>query len=150
MKIHKTYKFRAYPNEEQLTKVPQQSGNTRFVWNHFLNLNIKEYNENKKFIFGYDLMKTLPKLKKEFTFLKSSYSQCLQQVGLHFDKAIHEFIKKQKGFPKHKKKLNKSDSIHYPQSFKIGKNYVQLPKLGKIKIIKHREIKGKVRNVTLK
>ena len=45
--IHKGYKFRLYPNEEQKTFIHKSIGSCRFVYNHFLDVKIKYYTEHK-------------------------------------------------------------------------------------------------------
>ena len=148
MKIHKGFKFRLYPTPEQESMLFQQAGNTRFLWNKFLESNLKTYKETRKFQFSYDMITSLPKLKEEFEFLKLSFSQSLQQVGRQLDKALKESFKKSKGFPKFKKKHNK-DSFTIPQKFSIYKKYVKLPKIGKVKWIKHRKIQGNPKFLTV-
>lgn len=36
VKIHKTYKYRMYPNKEQEQVLARYFGSDRFVYNHFL------------------------------------------------------------------------------------------------------------------
>ena len=57
MKINKAYKFRLYPNEKQKTLINKTFGCTRFVYNYYLNQNIKLDMKNK--------IITLPKLKNK-------------------------------------------------------------------------------------
>jgi len=45
--IHKGYKFRLYPNEEQKTFIHKSIGSCRFVYNYFLNEKTKYYTEHK-------------------------------------------------------------------------------------------------------
>lgn len=42
-KIRKTYKFRIYPNKEQINKLAVYFGNVRFVYNYFLNERKEQY-----------------------------------------------------------------------------------------------------------
>lgn len=150
MKINKSYKFRLRPTKEQEQQLLQHGGNTRFLWNFFLDLNRQEYEKTGKFIFGYNLIMSLPKLKEEYDFLSLSIAQSLQQVGWHFDQALKDFLNlKQKNFPVCKKH-KKCDSFKVPQDFKIGKKYIHIPKIGKIRWKKHRVIKGKPKHITIK
>jgi putative transposase len=146
--VHKGFKFRIYPNKEQESLLAQQAGNTRFVWNKLLESNIKTYKETEKFQFSYKMIMSLPKLKEEFEFLKISVAQSLQQVGRQLDLALKDNFKKTKGFPKFKKKGNR-DSFTIPQRFSIHKKSVKLPKIGKVKWIKHRKIQGKPKFLTV-
>jgi putative transposase len=149
MKILKAYKFRLYPTDEQKHMLAQQGGNCRFLWNHFLELNQEQYKKDGKFIFSHELITSLPKLKKEYEFLAESFSQSLQQVGRHFDRALKDCFKKSKGFPSFKKKSLMKDSFTIPQKYRIGKTFVFIPKVGEVKWTKHRPIKGKVKHLTI-
>jgi putative transposase len=152
MLIHKAYKFRLYPTKDQKQDLLQHGGNARFIWNYFLDLNSKHYQKTKKFIFGYELISLLPELKKELSFLSISVAQSLQQVGRHFDKALKDFLDKKqlnKRFPVHKFKDKMKDSFSCPQKFKVSKNFVRIPKIGKVKWIKHRTINGKIKSITI-
>ena len=151
--IHKAYKFRLSPTTEQEQSLRQHAGNTRFLYNHLLDLNIKKYETEKKFIFGHEMIMSLPKLKEEYEFLGLSFSQSLQQVGRHLDKALKDAFDKsqpEKKFPQFKKKRNNRDSFTVPQKFRVEKNCVFIPKIGEIPWIKHRAIKGKVKHLTVK
>ena len=148
MKVHKGFKFRLCPTPEQESMLSQQAGNTRFLWNKFLESNLETYKKTQKFQFSYEMITSLPKLKKEFDFLKLSFSQSLQQVGRQLDSALKESFKKSKGFPKFKKKHNK-DSFTVPQKFSIHSKSVKLPKIGKVKWIKHRKIQGNPKFLTV-
>ena len=141
MLVHKSFKFKLYPTPKQKSQLLQQAGNTRFLWNKLLESNLKSYKDTKKFQFSYDMIMSIPKLKEEFKFLKLSFSQSLQQVGRQLDKALKDSFKKTKGFPKFKKKGNR-DSFTIPQTFCLNKNSVKLPKIGKVKWIKHRNWEG--------
>jgi putative transposase len=88
-------------------------------------------------------------MKKEYEWLKQPIGQSLQQVARHFDRALKECFKNGKGFPKFKKKGKRRDSFTVPQKFRIEKNYVFIPKIGEVKWVKHRPIKGKSKHITI-
>lgn len=56
MKTNKSYKFRLYPTEEQTKKLVQCGGNTRFLWNYFLDLNQKYYKKTKNLYLHMNLL----------------------------------------------------------------------------------------------
>lgn len=149
MRVLKAYKFRLNPTDDQRKALAQQGGNCRWLWNHFLEINQAEYAKNKKFIFSHQLITSLPELKKEYEWLGESFSQSLQQVARHFDRALKDAFKKSKGFPTTKKKSLLRDSFTVPQKFRIEKNYVFIPKVGEVPWVKHRAIKGKVKHLTV-
>ena len=171
MLVHKGFKFRLVPTPEQESQLLQQAGNTRFLWNKLLEFNLKTYKNTKKFQFSYEMIMSLPKLKEEFEFLKLSFSQSLQQVGKHLDKTIKnsfspETIKERNkrivkaktpkekvkayeyGKPKFKKKRS-FDAFTIPQKFNLNKNSVKLPKIGKVKWIRHRNWEGNPKFLTV-
>ena len=154
MKILKGFKYRLTPTEYQTNMLRQHAGNTRFIWNYFLSNNIDDYKEEGKFNFGHAMITSLPKLKEEFEFLKLSFSQSLQTVGRQLDQTLKRFLKEHKsnpkvGFPVFKKKALERDSFHCPQKWYVCKSFVQIPKIGKVKWIKHRNLQGKPKSITI-
>lgn len=149
MKIRRAYKFRLCPTEEQAAALRQHGGNARFLWNKLLELNQARYALDKKFIFSHDMIVGLPKMKQDYPFLQESFSQSLQQVARHLDSALKSFFKRQTRFPVRKTKKKMNDSFTVPQKFRIEKNYVFIPKVGEVKWIKHRPIKGLVKHLTI-
>ena len=179
MKILKTYKFRLYPTEEQLSTLKQHGGNVRFAWNKLVEFSNNWFCINNKFPTRSELQKHLLTLKQNYPFLKLSHSQPLQYNALKLAKTFSKVfnkkvvnerknkiakayqeqdpIKREKkvkkamnfGYPKFKSKAQNNDNLFYPQYFKIEKNYISFPKLGYIKYIKHREIIGKALFTTI-
>jgi len=149
MLIQKGFKYRLKPTKEQKQKLLQHGGNVRFVYNYFLKQNIDYYNETKKFKFYHELATSLPKLKQEYSFLKESFSQSLQMVTRHLDKALKDSFKKEKGFPSFKKKHLLNDSFTCPQKYRLGNGFVFIPKIGEVKWIKHRPLEGKPKSITI-
>ena len=95
--MHKAYKYRIYPTKEQEQVLINWLGQTRYVWNKFLEQNIAKYKAEKKFIFKYDLNKQLPGMKKELDWLNAP-AHALQAVGLQFDLALKNCYKRKLGF----------------------------------------------------
>ena len=149
MLIQQGYKYRILPTKEQEESLLQCGGNARFLWNYALKTNQDYYKETGKFKFYHELAVSLPKLKEEHTFLKESFSQSLQMVLRQFDKALKDSFKKEKGFPSFKKKMLLNDSFTCPQKWRLGKGFVFIPKIGEVKWIKHRAMKGKPKSTTI-
>jgi putative transposase len=134
------YKYRLYPNKEQEITLKKFGGATRYIWNHFLNKQIQEYNTNKKFIFFAQMCQQLTNDKQNTTWLKDIHSQVLQQKLKDLDTALKNCFKYKRGFPKYKKKSNFSDSFRYTQGIKIKGNKVYLPKIGWVVQALHRKL----------
>jgi putative transposase len=149
MLIQRGYKYKILPTKEQEESLLQCGGNTRFLWNYVLKINQDYYKETGKFKFYHELAVSLPKLKEEYPFLKESFSQSLQMVLRHFDKALKDSFKKEKGFPSFKKKMLLNDSFTCPQKWRLGRGFVFIPKIGEVKWIKHRAMKGKPKSITI-
>jgi len=143
-------KVRLYPTENQKVSLAKAFGTTRWVWNHFLALTNQTYKDTGKGIAKYDMIKQLPKLKKEqdTEWLKETYSQSLQSVCLNLSRAFVNFFEKRAKYPRFKRKFGKQ-SLIYPQNVKIDGNKIYFPKLDWMDAIVHREIEGSIRTVTI-
>lgn len=136
---NKSFKIRIYPNLTQQKAIDNNIGSVRFVYNHFLNIRIEKYKNNKE-SFGYNICSAeLTKLKKtkEYSWLKLSDATSLQQSLKDLDASYSNFFKglkrnKTTGFPKFKSKRKAKLSYRVAIGFKIVDNTIQLPKLGKI------------------
>ena len=143
-------KIRIYPTEQQKVSLAKAFGTTRWVWNHFLALTNQTYKETGKGIAKYDMIKQLPKLKKqeETEWLKQTYSQSLQSVCLNLSRAFVNFFEKRARYPRFKSRHGKQ-SLIYPQNVKLAENKIYFPKLDWINAIIHRPIEGAIRTVTI-
>ncbi len=87
----KVVKVGLYPTENQKEQLEKGFGCCRWLWNRFLNLTNKTYKETGKGLSRYDLQKQLPELKKEFPWLKETYSQSLQVICLNLSRGFINF-----------------------------------------------------------
>lgn len=114
------------------------------------------WENHKKSLRLYDQLNRLPELKRTYPNLKTVYSQVLQNVGIRVDLAYKAFFRRVKnhekpGYPRFKG-YGRYDSFCYPccVDIKIGEDFIHLPKLGIISLIKHRKIEGNLKTVTVK
>lgn len=148
-----SYKYRIYPTKEQEVFFARSFGCVRWVYNWGLAYKISVYEQTKKCISAFSLMKEMTTLKRmdETIFLKEVNSQSLQQSLCNLDIAYTRFFKEKKGFPKFKNKYGKQ-SFSNPQDTKIdlNKNLVYIPKIKNgIKIVLHRKFVGKIKTSTI-
>lgn len=144
--IHKSYKFRIYPDNEQKILLAKHFGATRFVFNHYLNKRKETYLENKTSLNYYDNANDLTLIKKDenYVWLKEINSQSLQSSLRNLDTAYNKFFRKQSKFPNFKSKYDKQ-SFTIPQSIVIEENKLYIPKFKQgININVHRNIEGKI------
>lgn len=136
---NKAYKFRIYPNREQLILLNKTFGSTRFIWNQMLD-EIKSTYEST----GKTVKPTPAKYKKEYEWLKEVDSLALANVQLQINAAFKNFFRDKKvGYPKFKSKHKSRKSYTtnmVNNNIKIDGSYLTLPKVGKIKTSFHRAI----------
>ena len=149
--IHKSYKFKIAPDNEQKELLEKHFGACRFVFNRYLNSRKETYIEEKKSLNYYDNANDLTVLKKDeqFVWLKEINSQSLQSSLRNLDTAYNKFFRKQTKFPRFKSKFDRQ-SFTIPQSVYIEDGKLQIPKFKKgIDINIHREIEGKLLFATI-
>ena len=151
VKIHKTYKYRMYPNKEQEQVLVRYFGSVRFVYNHFLAERKKQYSESGKSDNYYAQAKTLTLLKKQedFAWLKEINAQTLQFSLRGLETAYANFFNGRAKFPRFKAKKH-GGSFTVPQNCSIENGRIYIPKFKQgIKIKEHRAFQGNVRNMTI-
>lgn len=142
------YKYRLYPNKEQQEYFAKCFGCVRFIYNRMLSDKINHYNETKQ-----KLNNTPAQYKKEFPWLKEVDSLALANAQMNLQTAYNNFFKRPEvGFPKFKSK--KSHKYSYTTNNQggniyISDRYIKLPKIGLIRIKKHREFDGLIKSVTI-
>jgi len=147
--VLKAFKYRLTPTEEQATLINKHIGSARFVYNLALEVKQSAYAGNRVHLNCFDLIKQLPDLKKECTWLKEINSQSLQQPIRNLDNAFTRFFKGHGNFPKFKKKAN-GGSFNIPQNVLLEAGKLSIPKFKNgIDIVLHRPIKGEIRQATI-
>lgn len=171
MLVHKAYKFRLYPTEEQATLINKTIGCCRFVFNFFLEKQkqkdsywyiAEEMKQNGQlprnewkgaFLNKYETITFLPELKKHYAFLKEVDSISLQKSVENLSDAYSRYYKKQNKYPRFKSKKNKVQSYitkYTNGNIAIEGNQLKLPKLGFVRFAKSREVKGRIMSVTVR
>ena len=147
----KAAKVRIYPTDEQVIQLSKNFGATRWLWNQSLCVMSQTYKETGKGVSAYDMKKRIPELKKEFEWLKETYSQCLQQSILNLSQAFQNFFEGRAKYPTFKSKFDRQ-SIQYPANVKVAsESAIKFPgNLGIVKARIHRELPdGKLKTVTV-
>ena len=150
--ILKAYKYRLYPNKEQEKFFIKCFGAARFIYNKMLDDKIKYYKETKK-----KLNNTPAQYKKEFPWLKEVDTYALCNAQMNLQSAYNNFFKTPKtGFPKFKSK--KTTRLSYTTNntgnytsirFSENSKYIRLPKIGLVKVKKHRDFRGIIKSATI-
>lgn len=146
--IKKSYKFRMYPNKEQLIKINQTIGSARFIYNKMLEDKIKYYNEHKE-----SLNNTPAQYKDKYKWLRDVDSQALSQSHQDLIVAYNRFFNKHSNFPKFKKKGVRDTyrSCVINNNIRIEEGFLRLPKIGLVEIRMERQLPegSKIKNVTI-
>lgn len=148
------FKFECYPNKSQQNQLANFFGQSRFVWNYFLNKEIETHKNTNKFNFFNQNSADLTNLKKQLLWLNDTPSTTLQQTLKNLDMSMKAAFKKSKGFPKFKSKKQpvKSIKIQMINATNIDLNYstIKLPKLGHLKCKFHRSFPMNFKSCTIK
>ena len=149
--MYKAYKIRIYPNKQQEAQILLTFGQTRFVWNKMLAMQLERYKNGGKFVNNFGMTYLLKPLKNEYPWLNESSAQSLQQVCKDLSDTFKNLFEHRAGKPKYKSRKYPKQSYKIPQYiFVLDKHHIKLPKLGSVYYRSGREIKGKVKNVTIR
>lgn len=144
----KTYKYRLYPNKEQEEYFAKCFGCVRFIYNRMLSDKIEYYKKTKKI-----LNNTPAQYKDEFPWLKEVDSLALANAQMNLQLAYNNFFKRpDSGFPKFKSKKNNHFSYktnNRVKSISVSAKYIKLPKIGLVKIKRHRPFDGIVKSAVI-
>jgi putative transposase len=141
----KGYKYRISPNNEQTLLINKTFGSSRKVYNLLLNEKIAIYELYKDYP---ELLKSHKYLtpafyKTVYSYLKEVDSQALTSAWVNLTNAFSNFFKGQTSHPRYKSKHNSKQSYtsHTTNNnIRLEGNYIKVPKLGYIKLRKHREL----------
>ncbi len=144
----RSYKFRIYPSKNQEKEMLHHLWVAKNLWNELL-AHCKSF---------YAYFQKFPSKSALQIMSKNSglFSQTSQEIAHRVEKAIWRFVMMKKqgnkaGFPRFKP-FEKMKSLHYPQygnGFFLDKTLEASP-FGKIQIVRHREIKGRIKTLSIK
>ena len=143
--ILKAYKTQLDPNNSQITKIRMNCGASRFAFNWALSRKKEFFDKKERIPNNIELHREINKLKGTDVLpwaYEDGISKCAFQESLRdCDKAFANFfarckkkVKGSKGFPKFKSKKNDKQSFRLTGTIHILDGYIQLPRLGKIKL----------------
>src|SRR2546421_3887258 len=153
--MRKMFQYRIYPTRKQVHKLNEILEECRWLYNHLLENRKHAYAHTGKGLSCYEQQSTYPLLKQERSTLERVHSQVLQNVAVRIDLAFKAFFRRctageNPGFPRFRGR-DRYDSFTFPQSgFRITHDgRVTLSKIGSVKMVSHRPIKGKVKTCTV-
>lgn len=149
--IHRSYKYRIYPNDEQKELLAKHFGCCRFVYNHFLATRKSAYESDKKTLSLFETQHMCSKMRKmdEFIWLNEVYSHALQASLRNLDGAYQKFFRKTAKFPRFHGKHDKQ-SVTFPDNVKVVDGKLKLPKFKTtIDMVMHRPMIGAICHATV-
>lgn len=153
--MRKMLQYRIFPNKKQEEALEATLEECRWLYNHLLEKRRDAWEQEGTSLSLYQQQETFSILKQEHPSLKGVHSQVLQNVAVRIDLAMKAFFRRCKvgekpGYPRFRGK-GRYDSFTFPQSgFRITHdNRVYLSKIGSIKMVYHRLIKGKGKTLTI-
>lgn len=155
--MRKTYQYRIYPTKRQARLLESQLEDCRWLYNKLLEQRKTRWEEHQQGISLYDQQATFGILKDLRPTLANVHSQVLQNVAVRIDLAFKAFFRRARagekpGYPRFKG-YGRYDSLTFPQvqtggcAIKDGR--LKVSKVGQIKIIQHRPLKGTPKTATL-
>ena|SRR2546425_743554 len=154
--MRKRFQYRLYPTKQQLKKFEAVLEECRWLYNQTLAYRKDAWEQRQEHVSWYDSKKRIPILKAQRPTLSSVHSQVLQHVTERVELAFQAFFRRCKsgedpGYPRFKGK-GRYDSFTFPQSgFSITHDdKVCLSKIGSIKMVYHRPIRGQIKTLTIR
>ncbi len=150
------YKFRMYPNRQQVAQLELTLDTCRYLYNLAL-ADRKNVYETEGIGQSYEDQAAKLTVERKNGNFNSIYAHCLQDVLRRLDKSFKAFFRRVKageepGYPRFKGE-GWYKSFTYPDSetgYKLDGSKLTLSKIGSIRIFKHREVEGKIKTCTIK
>jgi putative transposase len=154
--MRKMFQYRIFPTKKQAKALEGVLEECRWLYNHLLAKRRDAYEQDGISLSLYQQQETFSILKQDRPTLKGVHSQVLQNVAVRVDLAFKAFFRRMRehaeepGYPRFKGK-DRYDSFTFPQSgFSITHDErVVVSKVGAIKMVYHRSIRGKIKTLTI-
>lgn len=158
--MFKAYKFRLYPNKNQIEIINKIFGSSRYVYNYYL-----DKMKNNGYVSAYTNIKDYTSiLKYNAVFLQEIDSIVIRKSLFNLDDAYIRLFNKTGDYPKFKSKYNRNsynttavyrnykDKEYCNIELDLTNKQIKLPKLNWVKIRGYRNtnnINGKIKNATI-
>ena len=141
-KLLKSFKTEISPTAEQKNKIDRTIGTCRFVYNFYLAHNREIYEQESRFVSGYDfsiwLNNNYIPNNPEFAWIKEVSSKSVKQSIMNAQKAFKNFFDKKASFPKWKKKSNSDVKMYFVRNNKTDcqcmRHKINIPTMGWIRL----------------
>lgn len=149
--LKKTFKFRLCPTKQQVESFNRLFTFYRLIYNYFLNSKISTYNLTGKILNLESDIWFLNHVFYRFPFMSSFNRSFLIGILYDLNYAFNGFVDHNYGFPKYKKKSNKSSiKFTYYRNEYVGDKRIFIPSVGYVKYRNSAIIQGKVSYVVVR
>jgi len=152
MLIHKAFRYRVYPTEQQVARLAQWDSALRFLWNLALEQRLMGmHRTDKRYPTAFDQMRELTPLRAELPWLADVPRDVCAQLLVELDKAWQRCFARTARAPRWKRKGR--DSLNFcephPKAWRLDGSTIRFPKLGILRAVIHRPLEGKPKTCTL-
>lgn len=159
---YRSYKFRIYPTQEQEVLLKKTIGCSRKIYNLLLDKKISDFSlwkdgslSEQEFIESQShCTPAYFKRMEIYSYLKEVDSLALANAQMNVNTAFKRFFSKKSKFPRFKSK--RKSSLSYKTNnqngtvrFESNDKFLRLPKVGKVRVKKHRSAYGALKSVTI-
>lgn len=144
----KAFKTEIFPTKKQIKLIHQTCGNTRYIYNDFIDYNFKRLEKNEPVVSGRDFSKMINHDPNIPSWLKTVSSKALKQAIMNANDALWAYLKGDKGKPRFKKK-SKDNSFYLIGTIKVERHRIFLPTLKWVRLKEYGYIPKDITSVTV-
>jgi putative transposase len=135
MKVMQASRGKILGKANRLREISRIGRQCRFVWNHFLALNVETYRETSKFVFYKEMAARLTRLLHTEPALAGCPHRPAQMTVKRLERALKDCARSagtaRKGFPKFKRHSDNADAFSFVGSeIRLQDGRIRLPKIG--------------------
>lgn len=153
--VRKAYKFRLYPNNEQVANLERSLDLCRDLYNGAIQERRDAWRLNRINISFFDQSSQVTEIRQVNPDYQQIQYRVCDQVLRQVDKSFKAFFRRLRsgekpGYPRFKGKAFFNSFLYNRQGFKFIEGKLSLGNIGLLKIRKHREIEGTVKEIAVK
>ncbi len=141
-------KIRIYPTPSQEAGLANLFGQSRWIYNHVLEIQKERHAKGEKYLQKFDTFKLIPGCKRDHNWLESTAVSVLRGSLGNLDRSYGNFFAKRTAFPKFKSKHDRQ-SFTFDVVAKQSKGCITIPKFGSIRGVFHKKVFGETRQITV-
>lgn len=138
--MKKAYFVEIKPTTEQAIKINKTIGVCRYVYNFYISKNKEIYEQEKRFMSGYEFDKWLNNVhtKQQDQWIKDVSTKAVKQSIMNAEKAFKNFFQGKAGFPRYKRKKDQDVKCYFPRNDKtdwtVERHRIKIPTIGWVRL----------------